>query len=281
MKPRLPAIGLALLAALPARADSGADLVSLINAYRTAPGTCDGRQAAAARPLARSPALSDVRIDTGTILQSALEDAGYMSLRAEAITVSGPGDAYEVMELLERKYCAALLNPQFSEAGARRNGGEWQVVLAEPVPKVILPEWSVAGRAVLDAVNAARAVPRVCGNERFAAAPALAWNQSLGQASLSHSQVMARTKQLRHEEPDGSQVGDRATRAGYRWQRIGENIASGQGTPAEAVASWLISPGHCANIMNAGFTDMGAGYAINTDKRRGTVYWTQVFGTPR
>jgi hypothetical protein len=41
----------------------------------------------------------------------------------------------------------------------------------------------------------------------------------------------------------------------------------------------LDSPGHCANIMNAGFAEMGAAYAINQE--RGTLYWTQVFGSPR
>lgn len=285
MKLRHAAIGLALLAAMSAsvtaRADSASDLVRLINAYRAEPGVCGGRQLPPARALAPSAALAAVRIGTGTILQSALEDAGYVSRHAEAITASGPSDPHEVMELIERQYCAALASPQFTEVGVRRNGGEWQVVLAQPIPKVILPEWNEAGRTVLYAVNAARAVARYCGNDAYQPAPALAWNQALGEAAQQHSRVMARTKRLAHQEPDGSNVGERATRGGYRWQRIGENIASGQPTPQEAVASWLTSPGHCANIMNAGFTEMGAGYAINPDARRGTVYWTQVFGTPR
>ena len=74
---------------------------------------------------------------------------------------------------------------------------------------------------------------------------------------------------------------DRATAAGYRWVRVGENIASGQRTVEDAVASWLDSPGHCANIMNPAFTEMGAAYAINPQSRNRTAYWTQVFGAPR
>ena len=62
---------------------------------------------------------------------------------------------------------------------------------------------------------------------------------------------------------------------------MGENIAFGQHTPQQAVASWLDSPGHCANIMNARFTEMGAAYGIAAEKRSGIVYWTQVFGRPR
>ena len=32
--------------------------------------------------------------------------------------------------------------------------------------------------------------------------------------------------------------------------------------------------------MNAGFSQMGAAYAVNADSDTG-IYWTQVFGTPR
>jgi uncharacterized protein YkwD len=33
--------------------------------------------------------------------------------------------------------------------------------------------------------------------------------------------------------------------------------------------------------MNPGFTEMGAAYVVNPQNRNRTVYWTQVFGTPR
>jgi uncharacterized protein YkwD len=65
------------------------------------------------------------------------------------------------------------------------------------------------------------------------------------------------------------------------WRGIGENIASGMRTPEEAVAGWVASPGHCANLMNAGFTDMGAGFAKSSDPATGIVFWTQEFGRQR
>ena len=46
------------------------------------------------------------------------------------------------------------------------------------------------------------------------------------------------------------------------------------------MAGWLASPGHCSNIMNPDFTEMGAAYAIDKSSAAGS-YWTQVFGTPR
>jgi uncharacterized protein YkwD len=91
---------------------------------------------------------------------------------------------------------------------------------------------------------------------------------------------MAQRDYFRHAGKDGSEVGDRAKRQGYEWRRIGENIATGQGSAAQAVAGWLASPGHCANIMNPEFTESGAAYAVNTGSDT-VIYWTQVFGTPR
>ena len=45
---------------------------------------------------------------------------------------------------------------------------------------------------------------------------------------------------------------------------------------------WLDSPGHCANIMNPAFTEMGAAYRGRSarDENR-TAYWTQEFARPR
>ena len=267
-----------LLAAPPARAD---ELADLINAYRAAPGSCAGRPAAPAGALSIEPALSRIRIGPGTFLESALQRAGYEAAHAEAITVSGPTDAQAAMAAIGPNYCRILLAPEFAAIGTARIGNEWQVVLARPIVIAPLPDWPHAGQDILALVNAARARPRTCGTKAFGPAGALTWNPLLGQAALAHSTDMAQKHYFNHKQPDGSQPADRATAAGYRWVRVGENIASGQRSVEEAVASWLDSPGHCANIMNPTFTEMGAAYAINPQNRNRTPYWTQVFGTPR
>ena len=265
-------------AAAPARAD---ELADLINAWRTAPGNCDGRPAVPAGALAVEPVLSRIRIGPGTFLESALQDAGYRADRVEAITVTGPPDARAAMEVIGQKYCRTLLAADFGAIGTAHVGNAWQVVLARPVAVPPLPDWQDAGRDILALVNAARARPRTCGTQAFGPAGPLAWNPLLGQAALVHSVDMAQKHYFNHKQPDGSLPAERATAAGYRWGRVGENIASGQRTALEAVASWLDSPGHCANIMNPAFTDMGAAYAIDPQNRNRTIYWTQVFGTPR
>jgi uncharacterized protein YkwD len=275
---RLLLLATTLAAAMPAHAD---ELANLINAYRAAPGTCDGAAAAPVAPLAVEPALARIRIGPGTFLESALQHAGYEAAHAEAITVTGPPDAPAAMEVIAQKYCGVLRAAAFSAVGTAHIGDDWQVVLARPIVIPPLPEWPDAGRNILALVNAARAQPRTCGAQAFGPAGPLAWNPLLGQAALAHSADMAQKHYFNHKQPDGSVPADRATVAGYRWLRVGENIASGQRTPEEAVASWLDSPGHCANIMNPTFTEMGAAYAINPRNRNRTAYWTQVFGTPR
>ncbi|NHZ81590.1 CAP domain-containing protein [Massilia sp. CCM 8695] len=272
-----------LLAALPASAQPRTVLIGLINAYRAAPHACQGRSMGPVAPLAPHPALSNVQIGTGTLLAPALARAGYPVAQADAIFVAGVSDPVRVMASIERSYCKTLLSTQFSEIGARRTGDSWLIVLAQPAPPSAasrLPPPREAGQRILDAVNQARASARNCGAQPFEAAPPLAWNEELASAALGHSGNMARQRYLSHAGKDGRMVGERALEAGYRWRRIGENIAVGQESAADAVAGWLTSPGHCANLMDAQFTDMGAGYAVNHAGDSPRVYWTQVLAAP-
>ena len=112
-----------------------------------------------------------------------------------------------------------------------------------------------------------------------AAAP-LRWNEALGRAARRHSEDMSKHQRLSHQGSDGSSAGERASAAGYKWQRIGENVGSGHGSAQAVVAGWLRSPGHCANLMNPQFTEMGGAYVLNMDSED-TIYWTQVLGRPR
>lgn len=262
----------------PAHAD---ELADLINAYRAAPGSCKGAPAAPAAPLPAEPALSRIWVGPGTFLESALKRVGYAADHADAVSVSGPQDAHAAMDAIRARYCRVLLSDEYSGLGTARRGDEWQVVLAhrEDIPP--LPGEQQAGQEILDLVNAARAQPRLCGGQRFGAAGPLSWNPVLAQAALAHSSELATHHYFSHVEHNGSTPADRITRAGYAWSRVGENIASGQRSPAEAVQSWLDSPGHCANIMNPGFTEMGAAYAVNPANENHTAYWTQEFARPR
>ncbi|GHG23418.1 hypothetical protein CBQ26_02470 [Deinococcus indicus] len=128
---------------------------------------------------------------------------------------------------------------------------------------------------VLDLVNAARAQGRTCGATAYAAAPALTLNAQLGQAAQDHAADMAAQNYFSHTSKDGRTAGQRIAAAGYAYRTWGENIAAGQVTAAQVMDGWLKSEGHCKNIMNAGFRELGVGYATSTSG----PYWVQDFGT--
>ena len=277
-----PLLAALLACALPwhgaARAQSDLRLAAGINAYRAMPDACPG--ARAAPPLAAQAALGRIRFGTGSLPEAALDQAGYQTDKAQVIHVNGAPDAEAVLALLRQRYCRSLLDPGFTELGTSRNGNDWTVVLARPTPPLVLPPQDDAGRLILNLVNAARNQARTCGDRSFGRARPLAWNTALADAALAHSGDMAAQRRFSHRGSDGSEAAQRATRAGYRWRLIGENIAAGQRSPQEAVEGWLASPGHCANLMNPQFSEMGAGYAVSRVRLPGFAYWTQVFGTP-
>jgi uncharacterized protein YkwD len=108
--------------------------------------------------------------------------------------------------------------------------------------------------------------------------PLLKFNTTLLKVAREHSANMATQKEMKHEL-DGKKPSDRLKAAGYRYSRMGENIALGDRQPLETVfRGWMESPGHRANILNKDFEEIGIGVARDN---RGRIYYTQVFGTPR
>ena len=91
---------------------------------------------------------------------------------------------------------------------------------------------------------------------------------------------MATNNFFSHTGSDGLSVSNRVDATGYEWSTVGENIAAGQSTVTQVVQGWLNSEGHCRNIMNANFTELGAERVDSTSADFST-YWTQVFAAPR
>lgn len=131
---------------------------------------------------------------------------------------------------------------------------------------------------VLRLANIARGTARTCGSSRYKAARPLRSDSTLARVATAHSKDMANHDYFSHESRDGTSPFQRLKRAGYRYDRAGENIVAGFPTPASVVRAWLKSPGHCKNLMNRGYVELGVGFA--TGGTYGT-YWTQDFGNPR
>jgi uncharacterized protein YkwD len=270
----------AILAVLSWDAIAAADLYDAVDRLRAGEGAC-----AIARkpgPLTRQPALERAAngLARGRTLQDSLKESGYRATSAIFISVTGAGTGGGVVAMLEKQYCEPLLGSKLADIGIYQDARQaWIVMAASFAPRVSLSPEAAAQR-VLELVNKARAEPRRCGNQPFDAAHPLRWSAVLAQASLLHAEDMARYGYFSHSGRDGSTPDERVLRVGYRYRVTGENLAAGQATPEDAVAGWIRSPAHCANLMNPVYTDMGVAFAVNRNSDFG-VYWTQVFGVPR
>lgn len=134
---------------------------------------------------------------------------------------------------------------------------------------------------VLAMTNQMRAQGATCGDEGvFGAAPPLVANSVLNCPARTHSLNMRDLDFFSHSSPSGETFRDRIEKFEYRWFGIAENIAAGYPNVQDLMAGWMSSPGHCANIMNPDYTQLGVGYAPGGS---GVHYWTQVFanGDPR
>ena len=135
---------------------------------------------------------------------------------------------------------------------------------------------------MLTRVNQRRAAGATCGDRgSFPAVGALAWNDALASAGLVHSDDMVAANFFSHTGSNGSNAGQRITAAGYAWRTWGENIAAGQPSVESVVAAWMDSPGHCANLMNANFRDIGVACVAGSSGNTYHSYWTQVLGAAR
>ena len=275
---RLAALALGLLLAAVAGAAEEARLVESINAYRSQVQRCAGQASEELPPLAADPRLV-LPVAGGADLQRALSAAAYPLVNVQAISLSGPRDAQAAMKVLQESFCQVLLDPQFVDIGVSRLERDWRIVLARPLLGGRLGDWQAEGQQLLEQLNAVRARPRQCGGQSFAAAPPLVWNATLGTAAETHSRAMANGNFFAHQDRDGRTPGDRAELAGYGGRLIGENIAAGLDAARKVVAGWLASPGHCANLMNPQFSELGAAYASDPKSDAG-IYWTALFGAP-
>ena len=257
------------------------ELYTAINRLRAGEGNC----AVAGRlpPLKPQAALERVARDLarGDQLQQSLNAAGYRATRSRALSITGDGVGIQAAGMLAKQsYCQHLQDAAMTEVGIYLDARQLWIVMAAPFAPSVGVSEQAAGQRVLDLVNQARATPRNCGNRAFNSARPVRWNDSLAEASQVHSEDMARYNYFSHSGRDGSDPAQRVERAGYRYRSIGENIAAGQMKPEDAVAGWIKSPEHCANLMNPAFTEMGVAFAVDPRSEMG-VYWTQAFGMPR
>ena len=274
---RFSGLSLGLVLATTAMASEETQLTDSINAFRSLTQNCAGQVSPELPPLNSDPRL--VLPASGPVdLQQAMVRASYPMFNVQAITLTGPRDAQAAMMAVQESFCQVVLDPKFIDIGVSRQGNDWRIVLARPLLPARQGDSAAEGQKLLVELNSARTQPRKCGSQAFAATTPLGWNALLATAAETHSRAMANGNYLDHKDRDGRTPGDRAELAGYNFAQIGENIAAGQDTVRRVVDGWLASPGHCANLMNPQFSELGAAYAVDPKSDAG-IYWTAMFGT--
>lgn len=131
---------------------------------------------------------------------------------------------------------------------------------------------------VLALVNQRRAAGATCGGTPYPAVAPLALNVNLRDAARGHSADMAANNYFSHTSLDGRTFDQRILQAGFTGgYPLGENIAAGQSTAQVVVNGWMASTGHCQNIMNGSFHQIGIGYGFSQSSTY-KHYWAQSFG---
>ncbi|HUY85463.1 MAG TPA: CAP domain-containing protein [Candidatus Dormibacteraeota bacterium] len=91
--------------------------------------------------------------------------------------------------------------------------------------------------------------------------PALAINAQLTAAAQTKANDMVSRNYWSHDTPDGKTPWNFITAAGYQYQSAGENLAYGFDNASGAVAGWMNSPKHRANILDTNYRNVGFGVA--------------------
>lgn len=142
-----------------------------------------------------------------------------------------------------------------------------------------LPDFQASAMA---RINQKRAAGASCGTRgSFGAATPLAWSSVLTQAADGHSRDMAANNFHDHVSADGRTLADRIDATGYAWSTIGENIAAGYPSVNAVIDGWMASDGHCANLMNPAFTEVGLACMSGNAATTYSSYWTMTLARPR
>ena len=149
---------------------------------------------------------------------------------------------------------------------------------ASPAPA---PAPSAFAQDLLARVNTIRASAHTCGSTSYPAAGPLAWNTQVEDAARTQALYMQGNNVFSHTGANGSSVGDRLTATGYSWNAVGENIAAGYPDAAAVVAGWLNSPGHCANMSNPAYADLGVVMQPGTSGNTYSTWWVMVVAHAR
>jgi uncharacterized protein YkwD len=268
---------LPLLGGLAASLGAHADPISALQLLRE--GGCGGTlpPARALRHVAALDRAAEQWAD-GRSLASAAQLRGYEAASSAGVHIKGPEVA--AVQLLKKSDCRTLTNPTFHDVGLYQRGVDSWLVLGSVYVAPASARAPMLATRALQLVNEVRAHGARCGDRSFGPAPPVKLSDALAVVAFGHADDMARHNYFEHEDLKGHSPADRVRAFGYQEKLVGENIAYGPTSADEVVQGWLDSPGHCENIMDPRFAEMGIAYAAGQSSRRG-LFWVQLLVAPK
>lgn len=106
-------------------------------------------------------------------------------------------------------------------------------------------------------------------------------NNILTQAANLKAKDMADKGYFAHYSPEGLSPWFWFDKAGYEYQKAGENLAVNFDDSKEIVSAWMNSPTHKENIMKDGYSEIGIGTAKGIYKGREAIFVVQLFASPK
>jgi uncharacterized protein YkwD len=254
-----------------------ADAVSAVQLLRE--GGCGGI-VPAAPPLSHNASLDRAAAGWagGLALATAAERSGYEAEATAGLHITGPESS--TVQLLRRSGCRTMMDRGLHDIGVYRRGSDTWILLASAYVVPARSQAPVLATRALQLVNEVRARGARCGERSFGPAPPVSLSGTLAGVALGHAADMAQHNYFEHEDLAGHSPADRVRAVGYQEKLVGENIAYGPKSADEVVQGWLDSPGHCENIMDPRFAEMGIAYAQGQATKHG-LYWVQVLAAPR
>lgn len=106
-------------------------------------------------------------------------------------------------------------------------------------------------------------------------------NETLNKAAEQKLDDMFREQYFEHTSPSGEGAGDIVEELGYKYLRVGENLALGNfKSEKELVNGWMGSKGHRENILNLNFKEIGVAARKSLFKGKETFLAVQIFASP-
>lgn len=105
-------------------------------------------------------------------------------------------------------------------------------------------------------------------------------NSVLNQVAQSKAEDMLQNSYFAHTSPSGVSPWDWFNKMGYKYKSAGENLAVNFTDDQAVMDAWLQSPGHRANLLNSGFTEIGIGIATGPYEGHLATFVVQAFGLP-